>query len=117
MTDLAYRYEPLRISLGVDEFDRSVGYRVELTLRGFPIVRRTEKGFWIDMGAGSLRFVRNTGRKRYAVLTPEEARANFAARKKGQLYFLRAQIEDVNKQLAALKDLPAEYVVVSDSTL
>lgn len=102
---VAYRYDAERFCIGIDQFDRSMGTRVEVRLRQFPILRHTPKGFWIDV-YGTPRFVRREGQRRYALLTEPEARDSFQARKKRQMQILRAQIEDVYKQIDALGRMP-----------
>ena len=95
---IVYRYESFRYGY-TDEFDRPRGSSVEVELRIFHVVKRTPKGFWIDLGFGSRRFVRSQGTKRYAHETPELAMQSFIARKRRQLQILHAQIEHAEQAL------------------
>lgn len=103
--DVAYRYEAMRVSLGADELDQSVGYDVAIALRTYPILRYTPKGYWLDLGWGTPRFVRALARKRFASLTIREAKISFLARKARQIQLLEGQLEYARRQLAKFETM------------
>jgi hypothetical protein len=90
-----YRYEIVRYSNGVDEFDDPLpGHSVTVELRGFMVLRHTTKGVWIKTGAGDERFVLKNARKRFACPTKQEALDSFIARQRRMISILEAQVKD-----------------------
>jgi hypothetical protein len=70
------------------------------------VTKQTPKGFWIvDLGDFRKRiFVLNSGRKRYAYPTKEEAQTSFLARKRRQLAILKSQIYHIELAVEAIKE-------------
>lgn len=105
MSEMLYRYEMMRYSLGVDEWDNPIpGCRVDVSLHDYPIVKRTPKGAWIDI-YGRRRFVLLSARKQFACETPEQAARSFVARKQRQLRILQEQTKEVERALAILRQI------------
>ena len=74
------------VSCSVDEFDVVHSHGPHLRHSVYKVAKRTPKGVWLDLGFGlDHRFVRDKGRKRFALPTLEEAVASFIARKKRQI--------------------------------
>lgn len=100
-----YRYEEVRYSAGVDEFDNPLGKgHLELHLRELPVIKTTPKGVWIELYGHSIRydskrFVLLNARKRYACPTKEAALESFIARKQRQERILKSQLDDVYEAL------------------
>jgi len=97
-----YRYEEVRYSLGVDEWDDPIpGCSVQLELREFPVFKQTAKGVWILISKFThlKRFVLFESRKKFACLTKEEALISFKARKRSQIKILEEQLEGARKAL------------------
>lgn len=88
-----YRYEECRHTDGV-----------RVTLREYPVLRKTPKGVWLDTGFGGSRFVLRDAHKRWACPTKDEAEESFKARKRRQIKILRRQLEDAHKALAAAEN-------------
>lgn len=77
----------------VDEFDNPIpGHRKKLVVHEYPVLKETEKGVWIGFCWEERRFVRKSGRKRFAWPSEEEAYESFKARKRKQIRILLAQI-------------------------
>ncbi len=92
-----YRFEDVVYAASLDEFDNPTGPgRLEVVSRRYRVVKTTPCGVWLDIG----RFVKTSGRKRYACPTEAEALVSFQARKQRQLYILRAQASRVERALA-----------------
>ncbi len=91
-SETLYRYDIVRWSLGVDQFDEPIpGARIEVHCIEYPILKRTAKGAWIDVGSAGHRFVRQTARKQYACETPALAAESFRYRKASQIHVLAAR--------------------------
>jgi hypothetical protein len=89
-----YRYEDVCYSSGSDvDSEFFPGFKLELSLREFNVLRKTPKGKWIDLGWGDERFVLDKGRKRFAWETERDALNSFIIRKQRQIGYLKAQIE------------------------
>lgn len=71
--------------------------------RTFRPTKTTPCGNWID-DYGTRRFVLNTGTKRFAYPTEEEAKISFLARKTRQLAILNRQAENVGLVIQAMKE-------------
>lgn len=116
-TEFLYRVEETRWSLGVDEWDNPFpGYRLELSGRMYPIVKRTKCGAWISVSSfgAERRFVRLSANKRFAVESKEAALKSFVARKKRQLEILGAQVAQTQRAMdMAMAALEAEQAVCS----
>jgi len=69
-----------------------------ITLRIYPIKRKTKCGFWIHEG-GQDRFVLDSGRKRFAWKTEALAIESFKARKVAQIRILKAQLKRAESEL------------------
>lgn len=95
MATYFYRFEDVVYAASLDEFDDPTG-RLEVVRRRYRVVKTTPCGVWLDIG----RFVKTSGRKRYAWPTEAEALVSFQARKQRQLYILRAQASRVERALA-----------------
>ena len=92
-----YRYEDVVYASPLDEFDNPTGPgRLEVVRRRYRVVKATPCGVWLDIG----RFVKTSGRKRFAWPTEAEALVSFQARKQRQLSILRAQASRVERALA-----------------
>jgi hypothetical protein len=90
-----YRYEIVRYSNGVDEFDDPLpGHSIAVQVRDFMVLRHTTKGVWIKTWAGDERFVLKNARKRYACPTKQEALDSFIARQRRRISILEAQAKD-----------------------
>jgi len=88
---LMYRYDDVSYAPMCDEFGESRGSsRLEVELRSFEVLRRTQKGTWIDVH-GRERFVLDGARKKYAHPTVELAQESFVARKRRQLGIYEAR--------------------------
>ncbi len=109
--DVLYRYEEVRYSLGVDQFDDPLpGYTLKISLREIPVLKRTPKGAWVrrqyytQASENDRQFIRLTARKQYASNTKEEAKECFIARKKRQIQILSGQLEQAKEALALGED-------------
>jgi len=109
-----YRYEEIRYSLGVDQFDNAIpGHTLKVALRKYKVVKKTNKGYRIsllselflpnnsssDIDIKNTRFVLSTAKKKFACETIELAKESFIARKNRQLSILKRQIRDVEEAL------------------
>jgi hypothetical protein len=101
-----YRYEEVRYSAGVDEYDNLLPGkgRLELNLHEHRVLKTTLKGVWIELyswasSPSNKRFVLRDARKRYACPTKDEAMTSFIARKQRQRRILKSQLEDVDDAL------------------
>lgn len=102
MSDVLYRFDIVRYSNGVDQFDEPLpGHTVGLSCNEYPIVRRTPKGVWIDRGCMQ-KFVLLTATKQWACETKELAAESFLRRKVKQIQILRAQIADAEEAMRLL---------------
>lgn len=106
MPEKIYRYDEIRCSLGVDQFDNPYpGYKLELFLSEYDVVKRTPKGVWIGTECLSgqkprlEKFILLTAYKKWGCLTKEEALESFKARKKKQIKMLNAQLAQAQKAL------------------
>lgn len=84
----AYRWVDRLVSAGVDEFDNPLGPpQVVVQLRRLEVLKFTTKGYWVeDWGSrNGRRFVLASARKRFALLSEEEALESFLARKAAQI--------------------------------
>lgn len=95
--DMFYRYENHMVSIGVDEWDESLGARVELYCHEFSVERVTEKGARIFAPVGpeanwGTRPVLDHYVNKYAYPSKAEALLGFIARKRRQQTILQSQI-------------------------
>lgn len=103
MSDVLYRYDTVRWSFGVDQFDEPIpGHRLTIECNEYPVSKRTPQGAWIETG-GRLRFVKLTAHKQYACETRELAANSFRHRKLRQIRILQAQLADAEKALKLLE--------------
>ncbi len=97
-----YRYEETKYAAPLDEHENPCGNgSIVVYLYRYRIIKRTPKGCWIDLW-GDKRFVRNEGRKRYALPTIKEAKESFIARKLAQIRIYRTRINIAQSALAAI---------------
>lgn len=89
--DMFYRFENHVVSVGVDEFDESLGSRMELYCIHYQVVKVTEKGARITDCAIE-RPVLDHYINKYAYPTKVEALLGFIARKRRQQSILNRQI-------------------------
>lgn len=74
-------------------------------MRCYIVLKRTPKGFWIDMNYAPKRFVRADGIKKFAHLTRAAAVESYIARKSSQAGHLIAQLKLTARRLNAAKRL------------
>lgn len=97
--DVAYRFEDVHYSLGVDEWgDPLPGYTLRVVLRTYKIVKYTPKGFRIDI-YGQTKFINLDARKQWACPTKEGALESYIFRKKRQARILSAELESAQHAL------------------
>jgi len=105
-----YRYEEIRYSLGIDQYDEPLpGYNLKIELSRFRILKRTPKGVWISLYGriwDDKRFVLLTANKKYACITKADAMVSFIARKKKQIQILRGQLKQANEALDLAEGKP-----------
>lgn len=102
--DVLYRAEARRYSYTIDaDADRYGVTAPELKIYRYPVLRRTPKGAWIDVGSEP-RFILLTANKRWACETEEEARESFAARRKRQIAILNAQLRQAHEDLRLVSE-------------
>lgn len=98
-----YRYEGIKYSWGVDPYDNPLpGYRLEVVLKEYSILKRTPKGFWIGYafgGGGKFKFILANAKKKYAHKTKEAAAESFIARKERQIAILKDQLKCAEREL------------------
>lgn len=95
---VAYRYDQVLYSSGVDDFDGSLGPpRVDVLLREYRILSKTPKGIWIDFEGK--KFINQSATKQFALPTKELAKASFIARKICQLTIMRNQMKHIEDSL------------------
>ena len=72
-----YRYEEVRYSWGVDEYDNPLpGYDLRIHLNKYKVISTTLKGVWIqlwDSWPEDKKFILLSARKRFACPTEKEA--------------------------------------------
>jgi len=105
-----YRYNEIRYSLGVDQWDDPLpGYNLAITLDKYEVSHHTPKGTWIYIYHYGLypltdedrpkKFILASARKKFACPTKEEAWKSFRERKKAQIRILRSQLEQAEAAL------------------
>ena len=107
VVDVLYRYQETHYAPPADEMGdpgRGEG-SVEVSLHEYPVVRRTPRGCWIDLGYGDERFVLTSARKQFACPTEAAARESFMARKRAQIRIYRACIARTECALSAFDRL------------
>ena len=90
-----YRYDDRRTTGGV-----------YVSCSTYPVLRRTPKGVWLDLGFGLTRFVRDDARRQFACPTEPQALESFRARKRRQIKILEAQLQQAR---VALETQPAAH--------
>ncbi len=73
----------------------------DVILEGYPVLRATLKGVWIQRPYDKDRWVSHTGRIRYAHETKELAWASFLRRKKNHLAHLRRTVGQIENIISA----------------
>lgn len=96
--DVWFRYEQ-RTYGSLDEFEIIVSTRHELELMEFKVAKVTPKGVWLERYLGN-RFVRASGRRRFAHPTKDAALESFRQRKLRQIELLQAQLSVAKTMLA-----------------
>lgn len=92
-TSFLYRcYIGICVNDDVFDFNRTVCFDK------FEIIKHTKCGFWIE-GYGKKRFVLNSGNRRFAFPTKEEAERNFLYRTHKQLIILKCQIQAIENEV------------------
>lgn len=74
----------------------------------YPVIKQTREGKWIDV-YGKRRWVSDSGKKRFAHPTEEQANVSFLHRQRRRLEILGAHVAQVR---AALTMSPSEYINV-----
>ncbi len=97
-----YRYHDVVYGSCYDDdgFSRGPG-RLAIELLEFSVTKRTAKGVWLD----GYRFVRNAGRKRYALPTKEEALISYKARKRAEIRIYKARLSRAQRALEMAENL------------
>jgi len=114
--EVLFRIKEVLYCLGFDQFDDPLpGYRLELQMWEYPIIKRTEKGAWISLNPWftfddshfqcGKRFVLLTAKKKYACPTKQEALESFIARKHRQIEIYEARLEQAKKALEKAKSI------------
>lgn len=90
-----YRYEILVL-----------GFEYAISLKKYPIIKETEKGFWIvdNSKKNHKRFVLKTGKKRFARDTKEGALEDLLARKKAYLGYSESNVKNAKYQIQMIED-------------
>lgn len=99
-----FRYDDVRYSNGVDEFDNPYpGYTLKVQLSKIRVHHFTPKGIRFNDGT----FMANSSKKRYACATEDEAKTSFIARKKRQIQIHTNRIEQALKAIKLMGyDIP-----------
>ena len=114
-----YRYDHVATADWDEDSCMARNRRIRLYLSRYKIVKRTEKGTWIDMGGYTVsgkhfgpkdKFVLTQARKHYACETLEEALKSYQRRKVLQIGYLSTQQADAERGL----DLAEDYDVEAD---
>jgi len=107
-----YRYEEVRYSRGVDQYDNPLpGYNLQVHLNKYKVISTTLKGVWIkpwDSWTADKKFVLLSARKRFACPTKEEAAEAFKARKNAQIKILSTKLEQAKQALLIIEVLMKE---------
>ena len=99
-----FRFSELFWAGPVDEVGNECGPgAIEIVLSTYEVLRRTPKGAWLDLGFGGRRFVRDSGKKRFACPTEEEAKESFRRRKGRQIAILTRQLESARLALELIE--------------
>lgn len=99
MSAVAYRFEDVRYA--GDEEGTSGPLLVKI--RKYPVLKKTPKGFWIDAGFGTKRFILEAARKQFACRSKRKALASFIARKNRQISIYAARLADAREALNMAK--------------
>jgi hypothetical protein len=106
MPEMFYRYEDVSYAVLSNAETESWTSQLRVELREYPVLRRTPKGVWIDVGPQCFgyahpRFVLLSARKRFACASIEEARK----RRQASIYEARAR--RARQALALLETMEA----------
>ena len=93
--EVAYRYYDVLVG---DLAGDTNWTQVKVYLQDFHIIKKTPKGFWINL-YHRRKFVLFDARKKYACLTKEEALKSFMARKVRQIRILENQLSHARQAL------------------
>jgi hypothetical protein len=79
----------------------------------FEVIKHTKCGFWIH-GYGKKRFVLNSGNRRFAFPTKEEAEVNYIYRTHKRLKYLKTEVESVDGIIKSniFKDLMKKHELI-----
>lgn len=113
--DVWFRYEQ-RTYGSLDEFEIIVSTRHELELMEFKVAKVTPKGVWLERYLGN-RFVRASGRRRFAHPTKEAALESFRQRKLSQISILQAQLRVAQTMLARAQGMQTRMTGASPASL
>ena len=101
-----YRYDSCAVSIGLDEYDDPYPeHRIRIILNKYPIIKRTDKGAWIQYHSydRNKKFVLLTAKKQFASETEEKAKECFIARKKRYIRILRSRLEDAEDAIKIIE--------------
>ena len=100
--DLVYRYDYIRTG-HLDEFE-NVSSIISLNLARYNVLKITPKGYWVD-DFGHRRFIRASGKKKFAHPSRLEALNDFLYRKNLQKKHLKRTLKEVDCALNIGEDL------------
>lgn len=112
-SEVWYRYEDVAYAVMSNYETESWSSRIVVELREYPVLRRTSKGVWLDVGVrfvgipsidtATPKFVLIDARKRFACPTIEEAAESFRARKRRQIRIYEARIRQARIAFAQVE--------------
>lgn len=103
-----YRYDDVRYSNGVDQFDDPLpGYKLKVELKKIRVHHFTPFGVRFEDGT----FMLNKSKKRYACETEDEAKISFIARKTRQIEIHQARINQAQRAISILQPPNKPFVV------
>lgn len=115
-----YRYEEIRWSLGLDEFDNPIqGCRLEVSLSKYEIAKRTPKGAWVYRYSftSDKKFVNLSAKKKFACESIEEAKESFLRRKERQIQILSSQLKEAKKAKSIIENMIEKEIDKQSSTI
>jgi len=98
--DICYRYNYHLVSNGVDQFEDSLGSRVEIYFSSYKILNHTPCGFWIEYynNVGK-KFINTKKIKQFAHRNKTDAKVAFKKRKEKQLMIMRKAMSNIELAL------------------
>lgn len=97
----AYRYEKYCNDETLRDWDNNSNVRVRL--KEFTVLKETPKGYWIDTGNKSKKWVGKDSKSPFAVLSIEQALENFVLRQQRSIRIMQHQIEFAKLGIACAK--------------